>query len=268
LKPATMFIAPEHRELLAHNGLAGFEPAWNFEVTWVEAPNDNRGGLSGVGKASLLNPEGGSVNTFLKRQQNHTRRTWLNPLRGEATFAREFRMIRHLQRHGVPTLEPMLFAEHYAPQSARAVLMTAALDGYQPLDQFAVSPEYRQLPLLEKRRLLRAVADTVGKMHAARVQHRSLYAKHLFVKQCADGYQVAVIDLEKSRINWLPWIRQFYDLVTLNYRTPGWSGTERLYFFKQYLGIKKLGYFHKILCRLIVKRSKNKTMQANNQESN
>jgi len=263
-----MFIAPEHRALLAHNALVGFEQAWNFEVSWVEAPNDNRGGLSGVGRVSLLKPEGGSAHAFLKRQQNHTRRTWRYPLRGEATFTREFHMIRHLQQHGVPTLEPMLFAEHYISQSARAVLMTAALEGYQSLDEFAVSPEYRQLPLLEKRKLLRAVADTVKKMHAAGVQHRSLYAKHLFVKWDIEEYQVAVIDLEKSRINWLPWIRQFYDLVTLNYRTPGWSRADRLYFFKQYLGIKRLAYFHKIICRLIVNRSKNKRLQANNQESN
>ncbi|HSH72216.1 MAG TPA: lipopolysaccharide kinase InaA family protein [Methylophilaceae bacterium] len=260
------FIAPEYRVMLEHNGLAGFEQAWDFEVEWVETPNDNRGGLSGVGRILLRQPEGVEVVAFLKRQQNHTRKTWRHPWRGEATFSREFRMIRHLQQHDVPTLEPIFFGEDYQPRSARAVLVTAALDGYRPLDDLGLIAELKQQPLSKKRQLLDATAYTARKMHEAGVQHRSLYAKHLFVKELPTGYRVAVIDLEKSRLNFVPWLRQFYDLVTLNYRTQGWSRSSRLYFFKQYYAIQSLGLWQKALIRLIMRRSKNKSMQAANEE--
>ena len=66
---------------------------------------------------------------------------------------------------------------------------------------------------------------------------------------------VVVIDLEKSRIKLFPAIRALYDLATLNRHAKHWSKSRRLYFFKQYYGIDRLGLWHKLMCRLIVRRS-------------
>jgi hypothetical protein len=251
----TDFIAPQWRALLAENALDSVDAAWTREVAWVEAPNDGRGGLSGVGRVSLPSSQGKVTGAFLKRQQNHTRPSWKHPLRGEATFKREFEMVQHLRAHRVPTLEPMLFGERYVANEVRAVLMTVALDGYQPLDVLAASEEFQHMPPAEKRQLLAATAQTVRQMHLAGVQHRSLYAKHLFAARQGEGYRVVVIDLEKSRFAFLSLLRTVQDLVTLNYRTMGWSRTQRLYFFKQYYAIRSLNGWQRAVCKLIARRS-------------
>ena len=71
-------------------------------------------------------------------------------------------------------------------------------------------------PLVRKRLLLRKVAGLVRQMHDARVMHRSLYPKHLFVRW-DDGAEpeVAVIDLEKSRTTLIAAVRTENDLATL-----------------------------------------------------
>jgi len=252
----TDFIAPQWRAVLAENALDSVDAAWTREVAWVEAPNDGRGGLSGVGRVNLSSAQGDTTGAFLKRQQNHTRPSWKHPLRGEATFKREFDMVQHLQAHGVPTLEPMLFGERHVANDVRAVLMTVALDGYQPLDALVASEEFNRMPSAEKRQLLAATAHTVRQMHLAGVQHRSLYAKHLFAARQGAGYRVVVIDLEKSRFNRVPVLRTVHDLVTLNYRTTGWSRTQRLYFFKQYYATSALSGWQRAVCKLIARRSR------------
>jgi hypothetical protein len=251
----TDFIAPQWRDLLAENALDSVDAAWTREVAWVEAPNDGRGGLSGVGRVSLSSSHGQVMGAFLKRQQNHTRPSWKHPLRGEATFKREFEMVQHLRAHGVPTLEPMLFGERHVANEVRAVLMTVALDGYQPLDAVVASEEFRYMPRGRKRALLAAAAQTVRQMHLAGVQHRSLYAKHLFAAWQGEGYRVVVIDLEKSRFNAWGVLRTVHDLVTLNYRTTGWSRTARLYFLKQYYATSALNGWQRAVCKLIARRS-------------
>lgn len=250
----SLFIDPSWKPLLERSGLAGFEQAWTYEAAWVEAPNDYRGGWSGVGRVTLMD-EAGEVGVYLKRQQNHARRTWRHPWTGEPTFTREFRIIRHLQRHGVGTPQPVLFGERRLQGALQAVLLTAELAGFRPLDELGAVG----WPLARQRALLRAVARTVRGMHDAGIQHRSLYAKHLFVRAGGDGFEVAVIDFEKSRRNLWPVLPAFYDLVTLNYRTAGWSRSSRLYFFKQYWDAGKLTRWQKWLCRLIRRRSQEKS---------
>ena len=65
---------------------------------------------------------------------------------------------------------------------------------------------------------------------------------------------VVVIDLEKSRIKLFPAIRALYDLATLNRHAKHWSRSRRLYFLMQYYGIERLGWWHKLMCRLIVRK--------------
>ena len=87
------FIAPEWQPILAFNGLRSFDDFWEFEANWFEEPNQRRGGWSGVARCELKVPEGGTRRVFLKRQENHTTRTFTHPIRGMATFVREFRQI-------------------------------------------------------------------------------------------------------------------------------------------------------------------------------
>ncbi|HQR50032.1 MAG TPA: lipopolysaccharide kinase InaA family protein [Methylophilaceae bacterium] len=248
------FIYPAYRQLLESNHLASFDQLWSYQAEWFEEPNNRRGGWSGAGRVVLRLPDGGEAGVFLKRQENHQRPTLRHPLRGEPTFAREFRMLRFLQSRGVPAPVPVFFGQ----RAARAILVSEELAGFRSLEDVTedLFADDKRPPLSEQRALLRGVAAMVRKMHDAGIHHRSLYPKHLFVNRKAAGDPlVAVIDLEKSRATLLATPRTIYDLATLNRHARAWSKTARMYFFKHYLGIERLSPWHKLLCRLILKRS-------------
>ena len=248
-----MYISTVHRELLEHNGLDNFDAVWNADASWIETPNRDRGGWSGVGRMSLTSSSGPVVG-YLKRQKNYARRSLRHPFKGESTFTREFSIIQRLTGRGIDTLKPMLFGVCEDKGETRAVLMTEELRGYQSLDELLKNGTVQAMPLRRKRQLLAAVAKFVRGMHAAGVQHRSLYAKHLFVRAENNSFAVAIIDLEKSRISLIPVLRMITDLITLNYRTPMWSRTSRLFFYRQYLG-RQLNTWDKLCLRYIIARS-------------
>jgi hypothetical protein len=174
---------------------------------------------------------------------------------GEPTFAREFAMMQYLKRHDI-AIPNMVF---FASKQTQAVLLTEALEGYIAFDRWLEC--HATASLIKKRALLRALAQAIRDLHQARVQYRSLYAKHLFIKDNAEQFDVALIDFEKSRVSMLIPMFKYFDLLTFNYRTPNLSRTQRLYFFKQYLNVDHLNAWHQWLCRLIYKHSLRKLKQ-------
>jgi tRNA A-37 threonylcarbamoyl transferase component Bud32 len=189
---------------------------------------------------------------YLKRQQGHMRRTWRHPIVGEPTFVREFEIIQHLSEHNIKTPKIVYFAS----QNAQAVLLLEALEDFVSLDKLQVKLQTNTHT--KNRRLISLLASSVRSIHQAHVQHRSLYDKHLFVKENNNEFEVALIDFEKSRITSFMSMLKFSDLITFNYRTHKFSRTQRLHFFKQYFQITRLTLWHKCLCRYIVKKSQQK----------
>ncbi len=235
------YISPEHRSLLAASHLASFDDVWALKAEWFEEPNVRRGGWSGVCRIVVPRADGSELGLFLKRQENHQRRDWRHPVRGEPTFAREFRMLRYLQDKGVPAPRPVFYGSAVVGGDARGILMTEELAGYRPLD--AVTTELfaaGRPPLAAQRALLRAAAGIVRALHAAGVQHSSLYPKHIFVRmrEGADP-DAALIDLEKSRTTLLSKRRMLHDLDALNRHAEHWSRSARLYFLCRYLGLER-----------------------------
>lgn len=228
------FISPQWQSFLQFNQLTQYDRLWKLEGDWVEPPNHRRGGWSGVCRTELAAPEGTHTGVYLKRQENHRHLTVLHPIRGEATFAREFRMIQHLRKHQVPTLNLLCYAEQFENGTSQALLMTEALEGYRSMEEVLYDGEALAMPVAERRRLLRALARTIRKMHDAGVQHRCLYPKHLMIRE-TDDYQVALIDLEKSRRVFTPYVHAIRDLITLNRHSTALSRSDRLYFFREYL---------------------------------
>lgn len=254
------YIHPDWLATLQGNGMATFDQLWNLQVEWVENPNADRGGASGVGRVQLQLPQGGAAAVYLKRQRSHTRRTWRHPLRGEPTFAREFKMLRHLRQHQVMAPTPVFYGERVIDGEACAILVTEELAGYRSLEEMmeAMARGEAGLALIKRRQLLGAAAAVVSAMHASGVQHRSLYPKHIFIKDDGNGYAAALIDLEKSRFSYLLGWRTIQDLATLNYRTPYWSRASRLYFFKHYHAVASMSWWQRWQCRLIQARSAKK----------
>ncbi len=203
-------------------------------------------------------PDGGQLGLFLKRQQNYIRRTFLHPFSGVATFSCEYKTISHLRDHGVPVPTLVFFDQKSSTEGAQAILMTEELLGYRSADRMAaevlLNPAYTRK---QKQAVITCAAKAVRSLHDARVQHRALHSKHLLVNMVnPDAPKAVIIDFEKARIKLFPLSRTRRDLATLNRDIGGLSRTTRLYFFKQYLGIEKLGFWSKLLCRLVISRSR------------
>lgn len=229
--------------------LATFDQIWDYPVKWIDEPNQNRGGWSGVGRLEVLH-QNKPVVLYIKKQLNHTTRTFMHPIKGVPTFAKEFEVIRYLASHGVNVPQVVFFAQQDVPEGQQAILVTEVLEGYQSLDILTENRK-KMMMLSEQRNLTAAIADALKRMHALGIQHRALYSKHVFVKQCAETFEIALIDLEKSRYMLLPKLQALSDLITFNYRSLGWNTPSRLHFFKCYYAIDRMSLFDKLLCKWV-----------------
>lgn len=254
------FIHKDYVQCLAANRLNTFDLVWAYQHEWFEEPNSRRGGWSGVCRLQLSTGEE-TFNVFLKRQEDHQHRTLWHPFAGEPTFACEFRMLMYLQKRGVPAQVPVFFGQRIVDGHVRAILMTEELVGFKSLQDIIndLSSE-KKASVSVQHQILRGAAEAVRRLHAARILHRSLYPKHLFVRWPSESVpEVVVIDLERSRFKWFSAIRTVYDLATLNRRVAYLRQPARMFFFLQYLGVPRLNWWHKFLCRLIIMRTaKNK----------
>ncbi len=257
------FINDRWQSILSHNGLASFDALWEREAEWFEPPNKRRGGWSGVARCELQLPEGGTTAIFLKRQENHGTRSLLHPLRGVPTFLREFKRIMAYRSCAIPTLEPVFFGMRMQGKNQRAILATEELAGFVSLEDRVQGWKRNGFPPRKERlRVLESVAALLKRMHAHGIRHGCFFPKHVFTRINPDGcVESRVIDLEKSRRRPLPVMCALRDLYSLsNYSSSAWSLSDRLWFFKQYLGIPKLNAYAKWLWRSVARRSAKKSL--------
>ncbi|MBB2495572.1 lipopolysaccharide kinase InaA family protein [Aquipseudomonas ullengensis] len=172
-----------------------FEQWWQRQGEWVEAPNQRRGGESGVQR---LRDADGSL-LYVKRQVGHLYRNLLHPF-GRPTVLRERDAYLGLSRLGVRV--PRLVycdASHGAEHGWRGLLISEALDGFVDIDSWYAQGGLEQWGESLHLQLLQQIGAMLARMNRGRWQHGCLYAKHVFVKVDAQGVEVALLDLEKSR---------------------------------------------------------------------
>lgn len=227
------YLADNWQKTLTENGLRSFDDWWQLDADWFEEPNVRRGGWSGVSRLELEMPDGSHRAVFLKRQENHVTRTVLHPLRGIPTFIREMKNILTMQVASVPALVPVYFAVRNIDGAQRAILVTEALDGFTPLNEINL----QTLSFGERGQLIKQIAEVLKRLHTQRLQHNCLYPKHLFVKQSGSGFEVRLIDLEKTRRCLFESSARFRDLDTLNRHAHDFSRTDRLRFMTSYLNV-------------------------------
>jgi len=253
------YISEKHAQALRTRGLHTFEQVWKHPIEWFEAPNESRGGWSGVGRLQLALPDGAWLSLFVKKQQNHGRRTLLHPLAGEPTFRREYKRLQYLQRKGIAAPQVVFYAEQLVDGKACAILVTEELAGYQSLESLA-EPLFAEKAFTrrQKQQLFKVIASSIRHFHELGLAHRALYPKHIFVKDAGNHAQIALIDLEKARFSPFFWYRAYYDLAALNRHAGHWRRTDRLYLLMQYCRTKRLGKLGKWFCRRLIKRSQRK----------
>jgi len=229
------FVSDADRAVLHAHGLADFDALWAWQGDTVDTPNTGRGGVSSVCRLQL-----GDACYYLKRQHGHLTRSLRAPF-GEPTFAREWRNVQRYQRLGIDTLDVAFFGvkagDKKAGKQTRAILLTRALTGFDDLDSFLA--RWQRLPETTRRHIVHACATFAQRLHAAGVKHGCLYPKHLFLREASDGWQVRVIDLEKSR-RLLPGRRdRIADIEPLIRRASVWNDADVRAFLTAYLGEKR-----------------------------
>jgi len=230
------FYSPADYELLQANNLETFSKLWEVELNWFEPPNYRRSGWSGAARHELRRKNGEMVGVFIKRQENHKRKTLRYPS-GCPTFRIEWQNYKKLTNFqiGVPRLL------YYGECEARAIIITYELDGFSPLDEWLRSNRDLQI----RHAALPAITDAVRRFHDHRFRNNSLYPKHIMLKVRQDGdlnaTDVRFIDLEKSRRVLFAVGARIRDLDTLLRRCPEWTSHEKDLFLSYYL---KVGLEH------------------------
>lgn len=208
-----------------------FDAWWQLAIAWLEPPNRERGGWSGVGRWQLQCSDSHSVELYVKRQQNHTRWSWRYPLRGLPTFMVEYEMLMYLRGHGVSVPDVVYAGVRDVQAGRQAILATQALQGYEELTPYCTAAKMAAQP-----DLLVAVVKALQTLHAAGIQHRALYPKHLFVRRMSDAYEIAFIDLEKAKHMWLPAWQRLRDLRQFMSRLHDWPDSMLYQLYEAYIG--------------------------------
>ncbi len=227
--------------LLQSNQLDSFDALWQLEAPWFEEPNIRRGGWSGVVKHDLTDKAGGINTVFIKRQSNHISKTWRHPLSGIPTFQKEFNNLHRFYRFDIPTMDLVYFGSRVHHDDKQAILVTKALTGYVSLDNVMPVDDAGFIQNKRHRRqLIQQTARVLQRMHRYRIQHNSLYPKHIFVKPTEIGWDVRLIDLEKAKRKFSQKTATLRDIATFRRHTLDWSTRDHIVFFQAYVGEKQL----------------------------
>lgn len=183
-----------------------FDFWWTVAGEWVEEPNRRRRGWSGMVTLLL---EGRRY--YVKRQLNHRCYTLSHPF-GWPTASREWQYLRRLQALGIGAPVGVFHGVRRTADGVEAVVVTEELDGYSDLIAL------ESLPAERKRVLALAVGELLGRVHREKLQHSSLYNKHVMAKAVGDGFEVALIDLEKMRPRLTAGLAARHDLEQLRRR--------------------------------------------------
>jgi len=235
------FIAPDWGPLAQRHGLDDFGALWELDIGWVEVPNRRRGGWSGVSRHALQGRDGSTEAVYIKRQQNHTTRSWRHPLRGIMTFRREFLNLHRLQSFGVPVPDVLYFAEQAVAGDRRAILVTRGLTGYASLEDCM---KYWKAHGFPERTvwhgLLRQLAAIARHMHRHRMRQNCFYPKHVFIGETAGRPDIRLLDFEKAERTLSVQRAMLRDLDTLNRHSPELHSTDRLRFLLAYFGRERV----------------------------
>jgi hypothetical protein len=201
-----------------HSSTTSFENWWKIQGEWVEEPNDRRGGYSGVQR---IYAEGKLL--YAKRQTGHIHRSLLHPF-GRPTVLREQEALLGARKAGVTVPEIVYCAAEQSTQGWRALLITKALEGFQPIDEWYANNGREEYGEALHQQLLVEVAHTLARLHTARWQHGCIYIKHIFVRITGEGSaampEVALLDLEKCRQRLTSKQAAMHDMLQLRRHSP------------------------------------------------
>ena len=269
----------------------GLQPAGDGKMWWDDRfrPHLFRAGLTGfdvvmaslVGQClralddrenwhlELTDPQEQPYGVYLKK---HHVRTWRSRLRaklgsgpGETAGRVEAQNVGSLTANGIGVMNLMAYGEKLHDDGlVESFVLTEELRSYTELPQFLLRRFFPGGISRNASRdhdldgLIRQLALTVRRFHAAGYNHRDLYCCHFFVKEPAQGkFEIRLIDLQRVqrrrhfRRRWL-----VKDLAQLVWSAPRdrIKCTHKMAFIRHYLGVRKLRPADKRLIREVLAR--------------
>ncbi len=158
---------------------------------------------------------------FLKHNRLPNARAWLRGLVRPSKARMEFDRAVVVASRGVPTFTPLALGESTAWGPGESGLITLALDGAEPLNQFLETTLHTMAPkrrIRLRQRVARALAGLLARMHDAGVKHNDLHAGNILIRLSPDDQpSLYLIDLHAVHLGRpLDWRASRDNLTVLN----------------------------------------------------
>ncbi len=262
LQSAKIVIAPAWRDRLQRHGLTTVEGVYqaagdavtrsgSTEVRRVTVPGDN------------ARP---AVVLFIKKYWAHRAgQLWSGFFRGtffgRSKVRQEFENLARLREWGLDAPEPIAYGEERRGRFlVRSFLISAGIEDPVALDIFIrdrLAHESGAVAGARRRQLIDALAEATRRLHAQRFVHHDYFWRNIILR---GGHldHFWLIDAHKGRL-WRPGeetAARATDLASLDAPAiPYFRRTERLRFFLQYRGVKRLGHQDRALLREVLRRA-------------
>lgn len=213
-------MAPDLASLQRISGDSAIDQWLQVPGSWVEEPNERRGGASGVQRVYT----GDGRLLYRKQQTGHVYRDWQRPF-GYPTAMRERDALRAFESLGIRVPRLVYSGCRKVDGQWQALLVTEALEGFSSLDECYARGDQDRWGEAKHQRILQQIGATIARMNLAHWQHGCLYPKHIFVRVEGEAIEVALIDLEKSRRRLTVNKASQHDLKQLK-RRSSWTGAQ------------------------------------------
>lgn len=115
--------------------------------------------------------------------------------------ANEYLALEKMQSLGIPTMETAAFGErNFNPAAKESFLITRELTDVISLEDLA---KEKSVDFVLKKKLIRALGESAGRMHRAGINHRDCYICHYLLHRetvAAPEVRLSVIDLHRAQI--------------------------------------------------------------------
>ena len=249
-----------YRPALEHTGLVTLDALMTTRGTKFLRQLDERANV----RIELPCGDGPVVTAFLKRHVTSDLCGWLRggfscrALLGPGSI--EAHNVQRLRMAGVPTMQVIAHGQRVRrPWRVESFVLVEQIPNAMPLDDYLrerFGPPVPGPGDAQRRDLVTRLAHLVRRFHSAGFNHRDLYCCHVFVQDRAEQAPgLYLIDLQ--RVERRRWFRRRWlvkDLAQLSYSAPAEriSRTDRMRFFRSYLGCGKLTAAHKRLARSVL----------------
>ncbi len=257
----SFFVDADFEQSLRQTGLVSFDAVFSFD----KGKNLIKNNLAFFRTRAEFQINQPQTTVFLKRYDNPPiaaqLKNWFSHGRINSFAPFEFEPIARLNAIGINTPKVIAYGQQWPGLfEQRSFIITAKIPDAQSLERKL--PDYVTCPttvekLKSKRNFIRKLAQFVRKFHGAGFRHRDLYFSHIFYNDDGRFYLIDLARVFKPKLS----AERFRtkDIAQLYYSAPGtiFSRTDRLRFYFEYAGTKKLAVKDKDFIRNVTNKAKN-----------